>query len=233
MNEERNDGFLSRWSRRKVQAREGQPLAEPAAVLAPAEPESEVERRPAAPALTDPQDSTAPQPEAPMPTLEDVQALTLDSDFKPFVARAVAPEVRNAAFRKLFSDPHFNVMDGLDIYIDDYTRPDPLPASVLAKLASAKFLRLVEEEPEAPAEGANAASSTEGQAADATTPTTADEQPSQEGAQDAVAQSDVCTDLPISTAPAGLTGAPADAHADLRLQPDDAAGRPAHRPGAE
>jgi hypothetical protein len=39
----------------------------------------------------------------------------------------VAPEVKNAAFKKLFADPHFNVMDGLDIYIDDYSKPDPLP----------------------------------------------------------------------------------------------------------
>ena len=29
--------------------------------------------------------------------------------------------------KKLFSDPHFNVMDGLDTYIDDYGKPDPLP----------------------------------------------------------------------------------------------------------
>ena len=29
--------------------------------------------------------------------------------------------------KKLFSDPHFNVMDGLDTYIDDYGKPDPIP----------------------------------------------------------------------------------------------------------
>jgi hypothetical protein len=33
--------------------------------------------------------------------------------------------VRNAALKKLFTDPHFNVMDGLDVYIDDYGKPDP------------------------------------------------------------------------------------------------------------
>ena len=37
----------------------------------------------------------------------------------------------NAALKKLFSDPHFNVMDGLDTYIDDYGKPDPIPPSML------------------------------------------------------------------------------------------------------
>ena len=27
----------------------------------------------------------------------------------------------------LFSDPQFNVMDGLDTYIDDYSKPDLIP----------------------------------------------------------------------------------------------------------
>ena len=78
--------------------------------------------------------------------MQDVAALNADSDFKPFVARAVAPEVRNAAMKKLFADPHFNVMDGLDIYIDDYSMPDPLPASMLRKMASAKFLKLFDDD---------------------------------------------------------------------------------------
>ena len=46
-------------------------------------------------------------------------------------------DVRNAAMKKLFADPHFNVMDGLDIYIGDYTQPDPLPEGMLAQMAGA------------------------------------------------------------------------------------------------
>jgi hypothetical protein len=87
----------------------------------------------------------APQ-EAPPLTLEDVGALTPESDFKPFVSPAVQPEVRNAAMKKLFADPHYNVMDGLDIYIDDYSVPSPLPESVLRQMASAKFLQMFEDE---------------------------------------------------------------------------------------
>ena len=55
----------------------------------------------------------------------------------------VTPEVRNAAMKKLFTDPHYNVMDGLDIYIGDYNTPDPMPAGMLAKMVGAQFLGLV------------------------------------------------------------------------------------------
>ena len=102
----------------------------------------------------------------PPPTLDDVAALTREADFSRFVAADVDPGVKNAALKKLFSDPHYNVMDGLDTYIADYNKPDPLPASMLRKMAQSKFLGLFRDEEDA------------------------------------------------------------DENADLRLQPDDAAGRP-------
>ena len=120
------DGFLSRWSRRKQDERAGRPLAEPEAPAAPLPPVAE----PPAPAGA---------AEAELPTLADVAALTRESDYSAFVARGVAPEVRNAAMKKLFSDPHFNVMDGLDIYIDDYGKPDPLPVEMLRQLVGVPF----------------------------------------------------------------------------------------------
>ena len=236
MSDEQNDGFLGRWSRRKVQARTGQPLAEPsvppvAAVPAPAPVVDELEvfesNRPPAPA-DNAQAAINNEVEEPAPTLDDVKALTIDSDFKPFVARSVTPEVRNAAFKKLFADPHFNVMDGLDIYIDDYTQPDPLPASMLKQMASAKFLRLVEDEPEVPAD---APAADEPPVAQVPAEGAA-EQPRADVAEGDVAQSDACKDLPMSAPLAEPTGAPADAHPDLRLQPDDAARCEADRPGA-
>ena len=82
--------------------------------------------------------------------MEDVQTLTPQSDFRRYVAGDVDPAVKHAAMRKLFSDPHFNVMDGLDIYIDDYNTPNPMPASMLRKMASAHFLGLVEDEKKTP-----------------------------------------------------------------------------------
>ncbi len=46
--------------------------------------------------------------------------------------------LKRSALKKLFADPHFNVMDGLDVYIDDYSKPDPLPAAMLAQLRQAQ-----------------------------------------------------------------------------------------------
>ncbi|GIZ50252.1 hypothetical protein NCCP691_02660 [Noviherbaspirillum aridicola] len=70
--------------------------------------------------------------------MEDVRMLAPDSDFSRFVARSVDPDVRRSALRTLFSDPHFQQMDGLDIYIDDYTRPSPLPPEMVAALWHAR-----------------------------------------------------------------------------------------------
>ncbi|HEX5389658.1 MAG TPA: DUF3306 domain-containing protein, partial [Burkholderiaceae bacterium] len=44
----------------------------------------------------------------------------------------------------------FNVMDGLDIYIDDYSKPDPLPLELARKLTSAQFMKVFDAPEEAP-----------------------------------------------------------------------------------
>ena len=119
-NKDRPDGFLGRWARRKNDALQGKPLDEPApakpTVQTPLAATGAVAAAPAS-AGAAPQSSGE---DAPTPlTLDDVKVLTKDSDFKPFMGRGVEPGVRNAAMKKLFEDPHFNVMDRLDIYIDD------------------------------------------------------------------------------------------------------------------
>lgn len=153
-------GFLSRWSRRKAQVRQGGEAAQ--APLAPAQPSAS----PAVPAAGAPAESVAAAralagtgagaavpaehsaaAEAPRPTLQDVEQLDASSDYRSFVARDVDPQVRNAAFKKLFhSDPHFNVMDGLDVYIDDYNTPNPLPVAVMKTLVQARALGLIDDE---------------------------------------------------------------------------------------
>jgi hypothetical protein len=106
------DEFFKRWSRQKTE-----PAIEPQA------------------------DAVPPAPVArPLPTLEDVAALTSDSDFSPFVAKGVDESIRRSAMKKLFSDPHFNVMDGLDIYIGDYNSFEPIPPEMLVLLDHAKGL---------------------------------------------------------------------------------------------
>lgn len=153
-----SDGFLGRWAKRKAQARSGAPLP-PEPEFAPTAPAPRPPVPASVPASFQARATPAPsslaadpaaspgsagstgqaEPALPAPTLHDARQLTPDSDFRPFVARAVAPEVRNAAFKQLFSDPHFNVMDGLDIYIDDYSKPDPLPLALARELLEAHF----------------------------------------------------------------------------------------------
>ncbi|HUF80817.1 MAG TPA: DUF3306 domain-containing protein [Burkholderiales bacterium] len=82
--------------------------------------------------------ATTADPEAPAPPLPVVEDLTPDSDFRAFFHPKVGEDVRRAALKKLFSDPRFNVMDGLDVYIDDYSKSEPIPAAMLAGLAQAQ-----------------------------------------------------------------------------------------------
>ena len=151
-------GFLSRWSRRKTQARLGDALPEPAAppaTAASAAAESAPAMDPATlagasppPRLPDESQAEEDKAAAPRLTLADVAELTPESDFTRFLASDVESGVKNAALKKLFADPHFNLMDGLDVYIDDYSVPSPLPQHMLAKLAQAKFLGLIKEKTE-------------------------------------------------------------------------------------
>jgi hypothetical protein len=139
-----SDGFLGRWSQRKRDAQAGRldgdaPLNDmPPAVASPAKTFP----------VTESVESTPSQgvPEREPPTLADTAQLTPESDFQPFMAKDVASEVRNAAMKKLFTDPHFNVMDGLDIYIGDYNTPDPLPPEMLRQMVGAQFLGLWDDE---------------------------------------------------------------------------------------
>jgi len=81
--------------------------------------------------------------------LPSLESLGFDSDYSPFMRGDVDPGLRMSALKKLFSDPHFNRMDGLDIYIGDYTQPDPIPRAMLARLNQSRLLGLFEEEKEA------------------------------------------------------------------------------------
>lgn len=116
------DGFLSRWSKRKA----GKEI----------EPEKVQQETPPS--------TVAPTPEVqaiPPVTLEDVEKIDrFDPDFSAFMRPDVDPSVQQAALKKMFSDPHFNVMDGLDIYIDDYSNPEPLPAEMLKRLVQSDLL---------------------------------------------------------------------------------------------
>ena len=122
------EGFLRRWAR--VKATGGDEVAEaaprPAApVAAPASP----------PPQSDEPAGAAPQSAL---TLDDAARLDSTSDFSAFVSQGVDQDVRRLALKKLFADPHFNVMDRLDMYMDDYNKPSPVSAAMLAALQHAR-----------------------------------------------------------------------------------------------
>jgi len=136
----------------------------------------------------------------PPPTLDDVALLTQSSDYRRFVAADVTPDVRNAALKKLFTDPQFNVMDGLDTYIDDYGKPDPIPESMLRQMVQSQALGLFADEEKEP---------------EPTVPAIAGATP--DGAEPV----DTAESLPEPSAPIAD-----DQDAAVRLQPLDAAGPP-------
>lgn len=179
-----DSGFLSRWARRKSQARSGGPVppgpgdspaikpSQPSQPSAGSMARSGAGVGPGASAvITTPPSAagagsangatTIPQPEAPpVPTLADVEALAPGEEVSRFVARGVDETVKRAAVRKLFTDPHFNIMDGLDIYIDDYGKPDPIPMSMLRQMNQSRALGLFAAEEEAQAQAARGAQGT-------------------------------------------------------------------------
>ncbi len=83
-----------------------------------------------------------------------LENLTPDSDFGQFMRQEISEEVRRKAMKTLFADPHFNVMDGLDIYIEDYNLSEPIPEAMMATLNHARSLLFDEPEESAPAEKA-------------------------------------------------------------------------------
>jgi Protein of unknown function (DUF3306) len=137
-----DEGFLRRWARRKTESRTAEAPVEE--VLRAPTPGAASSAHAASASVFVPGDSTAaadgsaPSTPVQLPTLDDAARLTPDADFSAFVARGVDAAVRRTALKKLFADPHFNAMDGLDVYIGDYTQPSPVSDAMLASLAHAR-----------------------------------------------------------------------------------------------
>ena len=95
--------------------------------MAPRRPALAIDAAPSAPAEAQP--------------LPPVESLTFESDFTAFMQPEVDPGLRRQALKTLLQDPRFNVMDGLDVYIDDYSKPDPLPEGWLEKMKRGSLSR--------------------------------------------------------------------------------------------
>ena len=136
------ESFLTRWSRRKRAAeREAErPAADIAAPQVPPAPAAKSGGDGVAANGPVSASATASEPtattEVPLPPIESLDGLR--SDYQAFFQQPVADELRHAALKKLFADPHFNKMDMLDVYVDDYTQFEPLPAALRMRLPSAR-----------------------------------------------------------------------------------------------
>lgn len=115
----RKEAFLDRWSRVKREVKAG--AVPPGTVEAPAE-------------------ATV------LPSLETLAAQGLEADFAPFMQQGVEEATKRAAIQQLFKQPVFNVMDGLDVYIEDFNIYEPLMASELPGLAHARAMLFPEPE---------------------------------------------------------------------------------------
>jgi len=134
-------GFsLKRWSQRKLEAARAVPEPAPGPVSAPAAAPAP----PPAEARTDPpvagpaSDTAAPVSGA--TALPPVESLTIDSDFTAFLQPKVDEALKRQALKQLFRDPRFNVMDGLDVYIDDYSIPSPIAPDIVKQLVQGRYI---------------------------------------------------------------------------------------------
>ena len=139
-----SENFLSRWSKRKLEVRAQEKLAEEAPAVQDKAPVSAVnvesENRAHELVKADSQVQPVPDPELPLPTEADLLAVRQGGDIKAFMVDKVSAELKNKAFKALFSRPEFNVMDGLDIYIDDYNKFTPLSKEDIGKMTLSKQL---------------------------------------------------------------------------------------------
>ncbi|HMA98296.1 MAG TPA: DUF3306 domain-containing protein [Wenzhouxiangella sp.] len=128
-----DEGFLQRWSRRKQASVHEDEAADADADESESESSGSqhetVKDDTAQPAdadlgLQDESEVAAQEPEPPgdedMPPLESIDQ---GGSVTPFMSPRVSEGLRRAALRRLFSQPKYNVVDMLDDYAEDYSKP--------------------------------------------------------------------------------------------------------------
>lgn len=116
MSDTDREGVLSRWSRRKAEARERDS----------AENNSAEFEEGADLALADEKVESVEEPLLTDDDMPPIESLGEDSDYSIFMSSGVSDKLRNLALRKMFHVAGFNIRDGLDEYDEDYTNFEPL-----------------------------------------------------------------------------------------------------------
>ncbi len=164
------ESFLARWSRRKQAAQHGPaPQAETGEEAEPPAVDEAAGGVAADSAAADPGEAGAHAEALPHP-----DTLAADSDFSAYLTGRVSSAFRRAAMRRLFSQPEFNVKDGLDDYDEDYTQFRSLGETVTAHMRH-RAERAHQREQEGPAEREGAAPAED---EPASTPAAREDQPS-------------------------------------------------------
>jgi len=144
-----NENFVSRWSRRKSEARKAEEK--------PAEPAPSPELAPpAVPAGSSADAAAAAAPSgagvqsaATAPQLPPIESLNgLASEYRDFMQPGVDDKVKRSALKRLFRDPHFENFERFEAYCEDYTQSEPIPLAMLKTLEHAKGLLFDEEKKE-------------------------------------------------------------------------------------
>ena len=133
--QDEQEGFLTRWSRRKDASRKGEALPEPTDDTdgdSLESAEAQVDAPPAGDPETGDEELRAPAETA--PELPPLESLGEDSDYSAFMGEGVPADLRQKALKKLFHSPKFNVRDGLDDYDWDFSNPEPLGDIVTAEM---------------------------------------------------------------------------------------------------
>jgi hypothetical protein len=143
-------GFLQRWSRRKQAAQAGVVSTEAAAEGATQTAAIDRQRAAQASPSRNAGGSADPGADADtkhteLPSLDSLKGL--QSDYLDFMQPSVTQQLKRAALKKLFADPHFNVIDRFEAYSEDYTQADPIPAAMLRGLNQAKGLLFPHDDP--------------------------------------------------------------------------------------
>lgn len=139
--------FLSRWSQRKLAAEQekaGEKLLRDDAAQAQADVQGTA-HLPARVAGANKSSATINQGVNPV-ELPTIDSVNLESGVAPFFKQQADESLRRLALKKLLSDPHFNIMDGLDIYVGDYSQPDPIPPEMMKKIRHARQWVMTPEE---------------------------------------------------------------------------------------
>jgi hypothetical protein len=130
------ENFVSRWSRRKIEARKAEEKPpEPAARSGPA-----VSSANAAATQQD-----APAPGVAAPGIAEGPGIRIPR----LHAAGRGREPQALGLKQLFRDPHFENFERFAEYCEDYTKEEPIPLAMLKTLEHAKGLLFDEEKKEA------------------------------------------------------------------------------------